>query len=108
VSTAVSVGNLTGFEFQLANAPDFIALLWAQRTMDRALTLPFYLGEGGKYYWRVRAFDVAGTTSTFSDVSTVFIDTFPPIGNSFTAFTSTGLAVPEGTLIDLASGVTPN
>ncbi|MFH1723823.1 MAG: FG-GAP-like repeat-containing protein [Elusimicrobiota bacterium] len=66
----------------------------------------FTLTEGATYYWRVRSQSRFGILGPWSPAASFVTDASSPTGGAFRVYSSSGGVFPEGTYIDLLTGVT--
>lgn len=106
VSPAISAADLSHYRVDVSLLPDFSSLEGSTSTLNRFGSLSFNLTNATTYYWRVRAFDVLGASSSFSPAQSLRVDVNLPAASAFATIDSTGGITSETMQLNLASGVT--
>lgn len=61
------VPGAVGYTVEISDTPGFSSIVWKADTVQ-AIAVPEKLLADGKYWWRVKAVDAAGTVGAYSDV----------------------------------------
>ncbi|MBI2362851.1 MAG: VCBS repeat-containing protein, partial [Elusimicrobia bacterium] len=102
----VEASTMPKHTVQVSTGADFSAMIVNSLTLNSPFASPTSLSNATTYYWRVRALNAFDVASSFSDPVNFTVDVNPPSTSAYQHSNSTGGALAESQMTNLAAGAT--